>query len=433
VTTTPEKLQIVANQKGAISRRLIKACVHCGLCLPTCPTYRALGTEMDSPRGRIWQMKLVAEGKIPSADPDFAQHMFVCLACRACETACPSGVEFGTLIEQARAVIPNAGRNEQIGRRMLDFLFTSRGRLSAAGFLLRAYQHTGLQRVVRASGILKLLPRRLREIERLMPATQGGLRRPGVAEVTPARGARLHRVAFLAGCVQAQFFGETNQATVRVLAANGCEVVTPRRQGCCGALHVHSGLKESAKRLAWRNIEVFERAGAEAVVVNVAGCGSVMKEYGVLFADDPKRAARAQAFAEKVKDVAEYLAAIDRRPPRRAIHKRVTYDDACHLYHGQKIRSQPRELIQSLPGVEFVELREADWCCGSAGIYNLTNTDLSLEILAPKLDCIAETKADILVSGNPGCIMQIRAGLERRGIPTQVMHTIDLLNLAYRD
>jgi glycolate oxidase iron-sulfur subunit len=432
VTVTPEKLRIVAQQQEPISRRLIKACVHCGLCLPTCPTYRELGTEMDSPRGRIWQMKLLTEGKIAATEPEFAEHMFVCLACRACETACPSGVEFGTLIEQARAVIPNAGRSEEVGRGVLRRVFTSNRRLDALGFAFRAYQRTGLQRAVRAARILNLLPRRLRELERMTPPMQGGVRKPAVPEITPARGTRTHRVAFLKGCVQSQFFGETNQATVRVLAANGCEVVAPRRQGCCGALHVHSGLKETAMELAWRNIQVFEEAGVEAVIVNVAGCGSVMKEYGLLFASDPERAARAQAFAEKVKDVSEYLASIERRPPTRSVPKRVTYDDACHLYHGQKVRLQPRELIKSIPGVEFVELKEADWCCGSAGIYNLTKTDLSLQILEPKLDYIADTKADILVSGNPGCIMQIRSGLERRGIPTQVMHIVDLLDLAYR-
>lgn len=433
MTASSERLQIVAGQKEQISKRLIKACVHCGLCLPTCPTYRELGTEMDSPRGRIWQMKLVNEGTIKPTDPQFAEHMFVCLACRACETACPSGVEFGTLIEQARAVIPDAGRSEEIGRRVLKLVFTSTRRLHAAGFLFRAYQRSGLQRLVRASRVLNLLPRRLRELERLTPPTQGGLRKPFVPEVTAAKGVKAHRVGFLAGCVQSQFFGETNQATVRVLAANGCEVVTPRLQGCCGALHVHSGLKKTAMQLAWHNIETFERAGVEAIVVNVAGCGSVMKEYGLLFAQDPARAARAQAFAEKVKDVSEYLASIERRPPLRAINKRVTYDDACHLYHGQKVKTQPRELIQSLPGVEFVELKEADWCCGSAGIYNLTNTELSLKILEPKLDYIAETRADILVSGNPGCIMQIRSGLQRRGSSTQVMHIIDLLDMAYRE
>ncbi len=433
MTVTPEKLQIVANQKEAISKRLIKACVHCGLCLPTCPTYRELGTEMDSPRGRIWQMKLVNEGTIRPDAPDFAEHMFVCLACRACETACPSGVEFGTLIEQARAVIPNAGRAEEVGRWALKGIFTSRRRLNALGFGLRAYQRTGVQRAVRASRILNLLPRRLRDLEALLPPTQGGLRRPGISPLTSARGRKAHRVALLAGCVQAQFFGETNQATVRVLAANGCEVVTPPLQSCCGALHVHSGLKDTAKELAWRNIEVFEQADVEAIIVNVAGCGSVMKEYGVLFAGDPARAARAQAFAEKVKDVSEYLASIERRRPVRAINQRVTYDDACHLLHGQKIRTQPRDLIKSLPGVEFVELKEAEWCCGSAGIYNLTKTDLSLRILEPKLDYIAETRADILVSGNPGCIMQIRAGLQRRGVPTRVMHIIDLLDMAYRE
>ncbi len=433
MTVSSDKLQIVAGQKEAISKRLIKACVHCGLCLPTCPTYRELGTEMDSPRGRIWQMKLVNEGGIQPTAPEFAEHMFVCLACRACETACPSGVEFGTLIEQARAVIPDAGRSEEVGRRVLNLIFTSNRRLNAAGFLFRAYQRTGLQGLVRASRILNLLPRRLRELERLTPPTQGGLRKPSMPEVTAAHGVRAHRVGFLAGCVQSQFFGETNQATVRVLAANGCEVMAPRLQGCCGALHVHSGLKDTAMELAWRNIETFEQAGVEAIIVNVAGCGSVMKEYGVLFAGDPLRAARAQAFSEKVKDVSEYLASIERRPPVRAINKRVTYDDACHLLHGQKVKTQPRELIQSLPGVEFVELKEADWCCGSAGIYNLTNTELSLKILEPKLDYIAETKADILVSGNPGCIMQIRSGLRRKGISTQVMHIIDLLDMAYRE
>jgi glycolate oxidase iron-sulfur subunit len=414
-------------------RSLLKQCVHCGLCLDYCPTYRVLGTEMDSPRGRIYQIKAVYEGKIEKDDPHFAEHMYACLDCRACQTVCPAGVQYGALIEGARGVTaPNSAGERRLGRFVLQQVFTRNWALDLVGLKLRFYHRSGIQALLRRTGLLKLLPGKLAEVESLLGPTQGGFAKPKVPAVTPAIGERKYRVGFISGCVMSRLQGETNQASVRVLARNGCEVYSPSEQGCCGALHVHSGDRDTARTLAQRNIETFEKLNLDAIIINAAGCGSTLKEYGELLARDPAWSARAHAFAAKIKDISEFLASIELNRNMGAVHKRVTYQDPCHLIHGQGIRSQPRELLKSIPGLDFVELADSDVCCGSAGIYNLTHYDLSMRILEPKLDNIADTKAEVLVAPNPGCAMQIAAGCRGRGIDIEVAHVVDLLDEAYR-
>jgi glycolate oxidase iron-sulfur subunit len=289
-----------------------------------------------------------------------------------------------------------------------------------------------LQKLIRASGLLKVLPGRVGEMEAMLAPAQGDLAKPELPELTPAIGERKHRIGFISGCIMGQLQGETNQASVRVLARNGCEVVVPEDQGCCGALHVHSGDRDTARALARRNIEAFEKLGLDAVIINAAGCGSTLKEYGHLLERDAEWAERARAFAESVKDISEFLASIELNREMGEVRRRVTYQDPCHLVHGQGVRSQPRELLRAIPGLELVELEDSDVCCGSAGIYNLTHYDLSMQILEPKLDNIAETKAEVVVAPNPGCAMQIAAGCRRRGLDVEVAHVVDLLDEAYR-
>jgi len=424
-SSTPELQQI-------LDKKLLKECVHCGLCLDYCPTYRVLGHEADSPRGRIYQVRQVYEGKVSADDADFRQHIYACLDCRACQTACPSGVQYGAIIEAARAVTapPNAAERT-IGRTILGSVFTRKPLLDLAGFGLRFYQRSGLQKLVRGTGALKLLPPRLREMEAMLGPTQGGLLRWSAPRVTPAVGTARYRVGFIEGCIMPQFFSDTNAATVRVLAANGCVVYSPPRQGCCGALQMHTGDRSTARALARRNIDAFEPLGLDAIIINAAGCGSTLKEYGHLLADDPAYAARASAFAERVKDVSEFLAGIDLVPPTVRVPMRVTYQDACHLVHGQGIRNQPRALLRQIPGLELVEMKDSDVCCGSAGIYNLTHYDISVELLDQKMTAVRATGAEAVVAPNPGCSMQLAFGARRAGIQLQQLHVVDLLARSY--
>ena len=416
-----------------LDKKLIKECVHCGLCLDFCPTYRVMGTEADSPRGRIYQIRQVYEGKVSHDDADFRFHIYACLDCRACQTACPSGVQYGAIIEAARAVAePIAPSEKTVGRAILGSVFTRKPLLDAAGLGLRVYQRTGLQTLVRKSGAVRLLPSRLREMEAMLGPAQGGILRWAAPQVTPARGPVRYRVGFIEGCIMPQLFGDTNAATVRVLAANGCVVFSPPKQGCCGALQMHTGDRETARELARRNIDAFDGLGLDAIIINAAGCGSTLKEYGHLLSDDPTYAERAAAFASKVKDVSEFLAAIDVVPPRRPVPMRVTYQDACHLVHGQGIRTQPRKLLRMIPGLELVEMKDSDVCCGSAGIYNLTHYDVSVKLLDQKMENVIGTGATAIVAPNPGCTMQLAYGARRRGVDLKLYHVVDLLDMAYR-
>jgi glycolate oxidase iron-sulfur subunit len=414
----------------------VDRCVHCGLCLAYCPTFSELGTEMDSPRGRIFLVKSLAEGRIQLTDST-AEHLDLCLGCRACETVCPSGVPYGQLIEAARAEIERQRPGPPLRRlfRWMNFSLLLAHprmlRLAAAG--LRVYQVSGLRSLLRTSGLLQLLPAPLRHWEPLLPELPSAADRAPLPEVTPARGARRVRVGLLTGCIQQVAFGPHNRATARVLARNGAEVVAPRAQACCGALHAHAGEHGTALDLARRTIEVFERADVEAVIVNTSGCGAHMKAYGLLLAGDPAWRDRAARFASRVRDVSEFLAEQPLRGSLVPVERTVTYHDPCHVVHGQKIRTQPRALLAQVPGLRVVELKEADWCCGSAGTYNLTQPEMATRLQERKIAHVLATGADAVVTANPGCIIQIAQGLAAKGSPVQVLHIVEILDQAYGD
>ena len=409
-------------------------CVHCGLCLNACPTYRELGLEMDSPRGRIYQMVKVAEGSV-EINPSYIEHIELCLACRGCESACPSGVEYGRLVEAARAHIESHISRPLPVRWLRAFVF---GHLLSSPFLLRVaavtlwvYQNLGLQWLVRATGVLRLFPR-LESLESLAPPAELPTFFRHYGKSFPADGERRFRVAFLGGCIANVSFARLNEATVRVLRKNGCEVVVPRDQTCCGALHVHSGLRESARQLARRNIDALVDSGYDAIITNAAGCGSTLKEYGELLADDPEYAERAHRFAATVKDVNEFLASIELDRRMASVPWKVTYQDSCHLAHGQKVRTPPRKLLAAVPGLEFREMPLSDICCGSAGIYNVLQNEMSMALLEKKMAGVAATGADVVATANPGCMLQLRAGVRLHGGGQRVMHVVEILDEAYR-
>ena len=414
----------------APSEELISACVHCGFCLPTCPTFAVLGVEMDSPRGRIRLMKTVWEHRLGADSPGLDDHISKCLDCRACETACPSGVEYGKLVEGARSQIVVARPRSPIERLIrtaaFEWLLPHRRALSAFATLSIMAKRLGLGSLLRATRLS--VARRMADLLDLLPDRASAT----LLSAAPARGTQRARVAMLEGCVMGSVFGDTNAATARVLARNGVEVVATVGQTCCGALHAHAGERDLARDLARRNIAAFEQVAADAVIVNAAGCGAAMKEYGWLLKEDAAWSARASAFAAKVKDATEFLGDLGMSTPPGTLHGRVTWDDPCHLLHGQKIRAQPRALLAAIPGLEVVPLEEADWCCGSAGTYNVTQPDLARSILERKVANIVRTGADTVVTANPGCLMQIQSGLRQAGSNVRVVHLIDLLDDAYR-
>lgn len=423
------------NPRLDIPRSFVKQCVHCGLCLNVCPTYRVLGNELDSPRGRIYQMRALSEGRITADNPKFREHIYRCLDCRACETACPSGVDYGRLVEAARGEIEATTVGEKVTRDVvLKRMFTSNAALDTFGTATRLYQKSGIQKAVRATGLLNTKPlKKLGEMESMLPEIPGPLLPTRLPEtVEPRTGAVKLRIALISGCIAQQFFAKTNESTIAVLARNGCQVVIPRTQKCCGALHIHSGDRDTARQLARHNIATFERTGADYYVINAAGCGSTLKEYGEILEDDPVWCERADSFAKKVRDVNELVATLDFKHGLGRIEKRVTYQDACHLAHGQRIREAPREIVTAIPGIELVEMNESDFCCGSAGIYNLTHPDMAGRLLELKMVNVEATKADMVVAPNPGCIIQISAGVRQRHLPMEVVHPIDLLERSYQ-
>lgn len=412
----------------------VNTCVHCGLCLSSCPTYAELGTEMDSPRGRIFLIKALAEGRIALTD-SVVTHLSLCLDCRACETVCPSGVPYGQLIEAAKAEIERerpGGPLRRLFRSVnLDLLLPRPRALGLAGAAIGFYQRSGLQRLIRATGLLRLLPGPLPAWEALLPelAPRGEGKLP---ERVLAHGTTRARVGFVEGCVQRVVFGAHNRASVRLLARNGAEVRLPREAGCCGALHAHAGARQRARALARELIDAFERASVETTIVNAAGCGAHMKSYGHLLRDDADYRERAERFAARVKDLSEYLA---QRPLLGSLGRlamTVTYHDPCHLVHGQKVWAQGRQLLQAIPGLTLVELKEADWCCGSAGIYNLTQPEMAGRLLERKVSHLLATGAEAVVTANPGCILQIAHGLRARGSAMKVLHLAEVLEEAYR-
>jgi glycolate oxidase iron-sulfur subunit len=409
---------------------LIGDCVHCGFCLPTCPTYVLWGEEMDSPRGRIYLMKEGLEGE-PMSESMVA-HWDACLGCMACVTACPSGVQYDTLIEQTRAQVErNYERSpkDRALRGLIFSLFPHPRRLKLLRGPLRAMQATGLDRAMRRTGLLQRMAPQLAAMESLAP-------RLGKPEPLPpyihASGRRRAVVGLLTGCVQGAFFPGVNSATARVLQAEGCDVVVPASQGCCGALSVHNGREEEAQRYARKLVDSFEATGVEYVVVNAAGCGSTMKEYAALLGDDPTYADRARAFAEKVRDVSEILDELGAVAPRHPLDMTIAYHDACHLAHAQGVRAQPRRLLEAIPGLSLKEIAEPELCCGSAGIYNIVNPEPARELGDRKAANIVATGAQVLVTANPGCLMQVTSAIERSGHPMGMAHTIEVLDASIR-
>ena len=408
-------------------------CVHCGLCLNSCPTYRELHLEMDSPRGRVYQMVMVATGEA-QITPSYIEHIELCLACRGCETACPSGVQYGRLVEAARAEIAEKSARPWHARLLSGLVFRhllpSRTNLRIAGALLYAYQRFGLQKLARASGLLKLMGR-LGAAEQLAPQAQLPSFFRHYGKVFPAEGERRHKVALLGGCIANISFARLNEATVRVLQKNGCEVHVPAGQTCCGALHVHAGRREEARRLARQNVEALVDGGYDAIITNAAGCGSTLKEYNELLEHEETHAAMARRFAALVKDVSEFLASVELNTEMASLPYKVTYQDSCHLCHGQKIKAQPRKLLRAIPGLEFREMPVSDICCGSAGIYNVLHNDMAMAVLEKKLESANGTGAEVIATANPGCMLQLSAGVRLMGRGQRVVHVVELLDEAY--
>jgi glycolate oxidase iron-sulfur subunit len=403
-------------------------CVHCGLCLNACPTYRELGLEADSPRGRIYQMAQVSAGA-PITD-SYMEHIGLCLACRGCESACPSGVPYGRMVEDARAAIEAQARRGPMARRLRSFVFErllqSPRMLSAAGAALYLYEASGLKLLTRGLGMMHMLGR-LGDFVELAPSAEPPFFFSQIGATFPAEGPRRYSVAFVAGCIANVAFARLNEATVRVLQKNGCEVVIPAQQGCCGALHLHSGLRREAEKLARRNVDAFCEGPFDAIVTNAAGCGSTLKEYGELLGTGAAR-----DFSARVRDVTEFLASIELNPRMGALKATATYQDSCHLAHGQRIRTAPRKLLAAVPGLTVREMRGADLCCGSAGIYNITQNEMSMRLLADKMEAVNAVGAEIIATANPGCILQLRAGVKMHGKNQRVMHVVEVLDEAYR-
>ncbi len=409
---------------------LISDCVHCGFCLPACPTYVSWGEEMDSPRGRIDLMKGVSDGVIP-LDEVVRGHIDACLGCMACVTACPSGVRYDLLIEATRERVEELPRSAE-DRAFRDFVFSVfpyPKRLRALIPALWLGTKLGLTRLA-AGPLGNVLPARLRQLATMAPSIDLREAFTSLPGFTPARGETRARVALVAGCVQRAFFPNVNAATIRVLSAEGCEVVVPRGQGCCGALSLHSGRTEEAKRFARSLIAHFERERVDAILINAAGCGSTLKQYGELFADDDAWRARGEAFAEKVRDINEFLATLEPRAPRKPLRLRVAYHDACHLAHAQRVRSQPRQLLRTIPELQLLEIPEGEQCCGSAGTYNLFQPKSAHEVGVRKVDNVQSVAPDLVASANPGCTLQMQSILRERGETLRAAHPVELLDAA---
>jgi glycolate oxidase iron-sulfur subunit len=416
---------------------IVQQCMHCGLCLPTCPTYEKTKLERNSPRGRISLMRAIADGEL-DATAAFGDEMYYCLGCLACMTACPAGVNYAELFEHARAeveqkqVLANPKRN-LIRKLTIGWLFMDLKRLHLLGHAMRLYQKLGIQSLLRDSGILKLLPKRLRDMEAMTPNVNDHFSAELISETTVPESPKRHRVAMLIGCVQDLICSDANVDTVAVLARNGCEVHTPPEQSCCGSLHAHNGEWELAQRVARENIDQFPPDQYDAIITNAGGCGSHLKHYTSLLKDDPDYVERAQEWDAKVKDIHEWLGEIGIDTPQgEQPELNVTYHESCHLTHGQKVTAQPRALLNGIPNLQLTELPESDWCCGSAGIYNLTQPDMADELQARKIGHIRSTQANIVATGNPGCLLQLVNGAKKENLPLRVVHPITLLAEAYR-
>ncbi len=429
VNHSPQQVEI--SEPSRSFDDLIGDCVHCGFCLPVCPTYKSWGNEMDSPRGRIDLMKGLSTGVIV-IDETVIAHFDRCLACMACVPACPSGVRYDLLIEAQRAKLEVSAPRTPADRAFREFifaLFPYPNRLKALRIPLLVYAKSGMQALVRRSGVLTRLPLRLAQLEALSPNVRIADLRSPLAEFTPALSGRARgRVALVAGCVQRSFFPNVNAATIRVLAAEGYDILVPPGQGCCGALSLHSGRAREAKRFARALIRRFARENVDAILINAAGCGSTLKQYAELFAGDPKLRDAARAFSAKVQDINEFIAGIEPAAPRQPIAMRVAYHDACHLAHAQRVTLQPRALLRSVPGLELLEIPDGGQCCGSAGTYNMFEPASAREIGERKADNVLSVKPDLLASANPGCTVQIQSILRARGIKLAAAHPIEILD-----
>ncbi len=424
---------------------VVQQCMHCGLCLPTCPTYDATKVERHSPRGRISLMRAIADDRL-EVSPVFGEEMYYCLGCLACMTVCPAGVNYAELFEHARAEVEASGVLNQPRRNLIRalairWLFMDHGRLQLLGAGLRLYQQLGLQTFVRKSGVLRLLPKRLQELEAMTPDIQPAFSDDLIAPLTLARGPRRFRVALLTGCAQDLIFSDINRDTVEVLTRNGCEVVTPPSQYCCGSLHAHNGEWDLAVSLARKQLLQFPPDAFDAIITNAGGCGSHLKHYSQFLGDDPVFGDRARLWDSKVKDIHEWLMQIGVQAPapngasageltrRETV---VTYHESCHLSHGQKITAQPRQLLKLIPDIKIVDLPESGWCCGSAGVYNIVQPEMANQLLARKLQHVRSTGADTVATGNPGCLLQLVNGARSQGWSLRVVHPITLLAEAYR-
>jgi len=409
-------------------------CVHCGFCLQACPTYIETGLETESPRGRIALMKAVNEGRIGMTD-SVVRHWDLCIQCRACEVACPSGVPYGSLIEATMAQVERKRKVGLLPRLAaglaLNHIIPNQGILEFTVAMARVYQRTGIQSLVRKSGLLRLVSRSLADMESSMPAASDSFFRAHGQTLAPTGDIRA-RVALLSGCVMPLFSGNEMDAVVRVLNRNGCEVVVPEGQTCCGAIHSHVGDLDTTRSMAKRNIDVFNDAGVDAVVIASAGCGSRMKEYDHLLKDDSEYSDKAVRFVQTVKDIHEFLVDLPFAPPTAELDYTVTYQDSCHLGNAQRITSAPRQILSAIPGVEFVELPGAGRCCGAGGTYTITERDFSLRVLGSKMDAFETTGADVLATANPGCLLQLQYGVNDRGLSADVKYVTDLLDEAYQ-
>jgi glycolate oxidase iron-sulfur subunit len=416
---------------------VVQQCMHCGLCLNTCPTYEVTKLERNSPRGRIALMRAIADDRLVPAQT-FADEMYFCLGCLACMTACPAGVNYAELFENSRAEIEsrqllNSPSRSLLRKVTLGWLFMDLERLKVLGLALRLYQESGLQYLIRKFNLPALLPKRMRELERMSPVVQTKFSEDLIQPITQPTRQKRFKVALLTGCAQDLMFSNVNLDTLEVLVENDCEVITPAQQHCCGSLHAHNGDLELAKILARRQIDQFPPEQFDAIITNAAGCGSHLKHYHTLLKDDPTYAARASLWDQKVKDIHEWLVKIGFRKPAAGLNeKKLTYHEACHLCHGQKITAEPRALIKSLPDQAFTELPESTWCCGSAGIYNLIQPEMAGQLLDRKIEHIEKTGASCVATGNPGCMAQIENGIRARGLKIRVAHPITLLAEAYR-
>jgi glycolate oxidase iron-sulfur subunit len=416
---------------------LIDACVHCGFCLTTCPSYRVIGKEMDSPRGRIYLMDAINQGEAPLSEAS-VQHFDSCLGCLACTTSCPSGVQYDQLIA---AVRPQVQRNhdrtlpEKLLRAIIFNLFPYPQRLRLLLGPLYLYQKLGLSKLVQKTGLLTKISPTLAAMESLLPEVTQDSFRDTLPILVPAQDKKRYRVGMLTGCVQRVFFSDVNAATARVLSANGCEVVIPREQGCCSALPAHQGEEAQAQTLARRMIDIFEKVDVDYIVINAAGCGHTLKEYHHILQDDPAYRDRAKAFVNKVKDVNEFLAMVDLTAELHPLTEGelpLVYQDACHLIHGQKISLQPRQLLRKIPGVTLREPIDAALCCGSAGVYNMLQPEVAEELGQMKVTNLLNTGAAMIASPNPGCSLQIQNHLARQGKQMPLMHPIELLDMSIR-